>query len=228
MASGVSVIIAVRNGENYLAAAIESILGQTIPVDEIIVADDGSSDGTVAIARSFGGTVKVLPQQQAGQAAAQNAGITAATGHFLSFNDHDDLWTPDRLALQLAALTADPALDAAFGLAEQFISPELNAVEYAHLMPPTAIMRGELAQCMLIRTSSFHRIGALDESLASSAFIDWFGRAKREGFRSLMIEQVVMRRRLHLTNYGRTSVEERNRNHLLALRRHIQNRRAPT
>src|SRR6185503_15656269 len=102
--AAVSVVVPTHNGERYIAEAIDSILAQTVPPAEIIVVDDGSIDEGPRIARSYDAPVSVLHQANAGAAAARNTGIAAATQPYLAFLDHDDLWTPRKLELQLAAL----------------------------------------------------------------------------------------------------------------------------
>ena len=111
----ISVVIPVYNGESYLEMAIRSALTQTEPPGEIIVVDDGSTDGSAAIARGFGAPVHCLSQPHAGLSAALNRGIERAHGTFLAFLDADDLWMEAKLARQLDALEANPTLDAVFG-----------------------------------------------------------------------------------------------------------------
>src|SRR3977135_3743731 len=126
MAETVSVVITVYNGEQYLRECIESVFGQTVPPDEMIVVDDGSTDRSAAIAQSFGAVVCVLRQENRGQSAAVATCLARAGGPCLAFNDADDLWTPQKQEWQLAALANDPDLDMVFGLSEQFVSPELG------------------------------------------------------------------------------------------------------
>ncbi|MBI4573499.1 MAG: glycosyltransferase family 2 protein, partial [candidate division NC10 bacterium] len=105
----VSVILPVYNGERFLAAAIASILAQDYQPIEVIVVDDGSTDGTAAIARSFQG-VRYLYQPNQGPAFARNAGIAVARGAFIAFLDADDLMVPTRLSVQAGYLLAHPEI----------------------------------------------------------------------------------------------------------------------
>ena len=101
----VSIIIPVYNAESYLAETIESALAQTLIDKEIIIIDDGSTDGSLAIARSYcGGMVKVLAQKNQGAGAARNKGLAEATGRYIQFLDADDLLSPDKIAAQLAVM----------------------------------------------------------------------------------------------------------------------------
>jgi glycosyltransferase involved in cell wall biosynthesis len=228
MTETVSAVIAVFNGANYLRESIESMLAQTVPPDEIIVVDDGSTDSSVAIARSFGGTVRVVTQRNSGQAAATAHGISLASGSCLAVNDHDDLWTPDKQELQLAALAADPSLDLVYGLCEQFVSPELGEEEHRRYAPPAPILPGALLQAALVRRSAFDRVGPINPTLHGAGAADWMGRAAEAGIRRHMIDKVVLRRRLHHTNYGRTNPADRDRHLLSVLRAKIRRNASPT
>lgn len=228
MSETVSAIIAVRNGANYLRESIESMLAQTVPPDEIIVVDDSSTDSTAAIARSFGGVVYVATRPKAGQAAATAHGIDLATGSCIAVNDHDDLWVPEKQELQLAALAADPSLDLVYGLCEQFVSPELGAEEQRRFAPPSPILPGALLQAALVRRRAFERVGPIDPTLQGAGTADWMGRASEAGITRRMLNQVVLRRRLHATNYGRTNAAERDKNLLSVLRAKIRRNATPT
>jgi len=102
----VSVVIPAYNSENYIRDAIESVLGQSLPVSEIIVVDDGSSDRTSEIARSLG--ARVIRQPNRGVSAARNVGIRAALNEWVAFIDQDDLWAPEKIESQWAAIQLYP------------------------------------------------------------------------------------------------------------------------
>jgi glycosyltransferase involved in cell wall biosynthesis len=196
----VSAVIPVYNGERYLAEALESVLAQTWRHLEVLVVDDGSTDGTAAVARGFGAPVVHHGREHAGLAATENAGMELAQGEFVAYLDADDLWLPGKLAVQTAALAADPGLDMVFGHVEQFVSPELAT---ARPLPPDAIeMPGYSTGTMLIRRSSFARAGRFDPDLRMGEFVDWYIRAIERGLRSHMLPDVVMRRRIHGDNMG--------------------------
>lgn len=104
----VSVIIPTYNSARYLPAAIDSALAQTLRDFELIVVDDGSTDETAAILCSYGDRLLALHQDNRERSAARNAGIRAASGEFIAFLDADDLWLPDKLDRQVAALRDHP------------------------------------------------------------------------------------------------------------------------
>lgn len=104
----VSVVIPCYNAERYIAATIESVLAQDQPGLEIIVVDDGSRDGSVALVRRQFPQVRVEQQANAGVAAARNRGLALARGEWVAFVDADDIWLPGKLAAQLAQMRAVP------------------------------------------------------------------------------------------------------------------------
>ncbi len=96
------------NAEPYIAETVASVLEQTLAPAEVLVIDDGSSDRTAELARAFGGAIRCIPQPRAGIGAALNRGIELARGVLIAFVDADDLWVPEKLALQLGALHSRP------------------------------------------------------------------------------------------------------------------------
>ena len=95
----ISCIVPVFNGERYLGEALESILKQSYQSLQIIVVDDGSTDGTAALVDHYEGQVRFLRQPNAGTAVARNSGLNAAEGEFVAFLDADDLWHPEKSSL---------------------------------------------------------------------------------------------------------------------------------
>jgi glycosyltransferase involved in cell wall biosynthesis len=197
MSARVSAIVAVRDGEAYLAEAIESILAQTRPAAEVVVVDDGSDDGSAAIAEGFGEPVVCLRRPPLGLSAALNAGVQRAGGEMLAFLDADDLWMERRLELQVAAFERDPRLDVVFGATEQFLSPELSERERERIGNRPGVSAGRLRGAMLARAEVFERVGEFDERWNVGETVDWLARADDVGVRSLMPPEVVLRRRLH-------------------------------
>src|SRR5258706_4698570 len=104
----VSVVVTTYNQRAYVAAAIESALGQTFADREVIVVDDGSTDGTDAIVVSFGTRVRLIGQENQGVAGSRNTGVLSARGELVAFLDGDDLWEPDKLGIQVEAARCYP------------------------------------------------------------------------------------------------------------------------
>ena len=107
----ISVVIAVYNGEQTIARAIRSVLNQSFAAHEVIVVDDGSTDDTQGVVKSFDDNVKYLYQENAGVSKARNAGVDAASGEWVAFLDADDWYLPDRLLWHAEWITQDPDLD---------------------------------------------------------------------------------------------------------------------
>jgi glycosyltransferase involved in cell wall biosynthesis len=105
----VSAILPVYNGERYLSETLESLLRQTYPALEVIAIDDGSRDRSPAIldgyGQKFGGRLRIIHIPNSGVSSARNAGVEKARGSYIAFIDQDDLWTPDKVARQVDALT---------------------------------------------------------------------------------------------------------------------------
>jgi glycosyltransferase involved in cell wall biosynthesis len=225
---GVSVLLPVCNGERYIAEAIESVLGQTVPPVELIIVDDGSTDSTRSVLEKFSGKITLLTQPNRGQTEALLEALKIARGEYLAFQDADDIWVPQKLEWQLAALAADPALGAVFGMMRQFISPDVPVERHAAIRPAQEIAAGEVRVCMLVRRSEFERIGNFDPYYRGVSFTEWLGRAKRMGLKSRILDRIVALRRLHLHNYGRTETAERDASNMDALRSLILRRRQAT
>ena len=97
----VSCVIPVWNGEKYLAEAIQSVLDQSYPKIEVVIVDDGSTDGTPDVIATFEDRVTSMRQEQSGPAAARNTGIAASKGDFIAFLDSDDIWERSKTAFRL-------------------------------------------------------------------------------------------------------------------------------
>lgn len=206
----VSVIIPVFNAERYLGEALESVLRQVHTPVEIIVVDDGSTDGSSAVAKGFGPAVRVVTQPNQGPSVARNCGIGLAHGDYLAFLDADDLWMKYKLQRQLQALTADPALDMVFGQVEQFYSPELSLLTVPPDLGQRHVLAGLHVGAMLIRRTAFLQVGSFAPQWQVAHFIEWYNRAQTCGLKSLVLPDVVMRRRIHTSNLGiRASTQAR-------------------
>jgi GT2 family glycosyltransferase len=104
VAGRVSVVVPCYNGARHLREAIDGVLAQTHPDVELVVADDGSTDESVAIASSYGARVRVVAQPNAGPATARNLALRHASGEFVALLDADDRFHPTKLASQVARL----------------------------------------------------------------------------------------------------------------------------
>jgi glycosyltransferase involved in cell wall biosynthesis len=198
----VTVMIGVYNGAPYLGEAIDSVLAQTQPVHELIVVDDGSTDGSGEIARSYGAPVRCVRQERGGMAAARNRAIEDATGDFFAFLDADDRFPPEKLERQLAVFEADPGLDVVYGHVTEFLSPDLDEEARALLRAPTHDVPWPTPNLMLVRRDAFFRVGLFSTELKVGIGVDWYARSGELGLASAVPPIVVLERRLHADNNG--------------------------
>ncbi len=194
-----SVIIPCYNGEAYLAEALDSILSQALDGIEIIVVDDGSTDGSVAIARSRGANVKIVQQERRGGAAARLAGICVASGEFLAFCDADDVWSPDRFPAQQKFLETSGS-GACCGLSQSFLTPELRGVQQENWTLPPVYFR--TFGSLLIRREVAERIGQLPTDIPD-LHIPFFAALEDLGVKVNRFDRVVGLRRVHRANTSR-------------------------
>ncbi|MEK7742848.1 MAG: glycosyltransferase family A protein, partial [Elusimicrobiota bacterium] len=121
----VSVIVCAYNAEKFIAQTVESVLAQTFRDFELVVVDDGSSDGTKRIVESYAGrgvSIRYHFQKNAGFGSARNKAVELSWGKWIAVIDHDDLCLPDRLEAQLAAAEAHPESALIFADSEHFLS----------------------------------------------------------------------------------------------------------
>jgi glycosyltransferase involved in cell wall biosynthesis len=216
----VSVVIAVRDGARYLAEALASVAAQSVPPTEVVVVDDGSVDDSAAVAADAYPDARVIRQPPSGYAAAVNRGVGSATGDVLSFLDADDLWSVDSLWWRLTLLASPDAPDAVVGMTRNFASPDLAKSEAARTRIHERAFRAEVLAATLVRAEVFRHVGPLDESLKTGGVIDWVSRARQDGVRVRYLDRVVLHRRIHTSNLGRTSPEERNAELIRIVRAH--------
>jgi glycosyltransferase involved in cell wall biosynthesis len=198
----ISCIVPVFNGERYLGEALDSILAQTYRPLEIIVSDDGSTDGTAAVVATYGDQVRYLWQTNAGPAAARNLGLRAVQGEFVAFLDADDLWHPEKLARQMARFEARAELDMCFTKAQNFWIPELREFGARHRDHPAL---GETvcprSLCTLVaRRSLIDTVGNFNPKFSVGEDTDWFLRTLEQGAVMESLPDVLMYRRWHRGN----------------------------
>lgn len=196
-----SVVIPAFNRELYLAEALESVLSQGHAALELIVVDDGSTDGTVAVARRFPG-VRCISRGHGGAAAARNTGVAAAHGELLAFLDSDDIWVDGKIVRQIEVLRRAPDAAMVFGWVRQFLSPDAPDAVRARIICPPEPSPGRCCGTLMVTRDAMEWVGPFDETLGAGEFVDWYSRARFGDVREGMVEQVVLRRRLHGGNLG--------------------------
>ncbi len=223
-----SVIIPCYNAGTYLAKAIYSVRNQktSFPlITEIIVIDDGSTDHSVEqLKRS---DLKLLHQSHQGAAAARNYGMREAKGEYLLFLDADDVLMPGAIELLYLGLLQNEGSAVAFGMAEEFISEELDEKQTRGLAVKGNPFFGSLAGCFGKRETLLE-VGFFDTRLKSGEVVDWMLRLRKSGLKVLQLAEVTVRRRIHLTNTGRVREQEQMKNYATIIRRQLQEKRSGT
>jgi glycosyltransferase involved in cell wall biosynthesis len=165
----------------------------------VIVVDDGSSDKTAEIVQSFS-DVRYIYQVNHGVAVARNTGIASARGEFVAFLDQDDLWTPEKLRVQMDYLLKNP--DVGYVIARQSIFLESGTAPPSWLKNDILLhdQTGFLPGTLLIRKSVFKQIGIFDSVYNNVSDAEFFFRAKDAGVRMKMLPDVLLKKRIHKHN----------------------------
>ncbi|MFT4519066.1 MAG: glycosyltransferase involved in cell wall biosynthesis [Halioglobus sp.] len=215
----ISVVIPVFNGSKYIAQAISSVRANEYADIEIVVVDDGSTDDTAIVIDQSCPDVRYIHQENAGTGAARNYGVRESTGEFIAFLDADDLWTQQKLALQVSAFASDSNLDVVWGHVQEFTEDQ-NPEESAGR--PLA---GQHPGAALFRADALRNSGGFSIGLRNAEVVEWVSRITTAGLQQLMLPEVVMYRRLHTQNKGRDNPAA-HREYLLVLKRHLDRRRS--
>ncbi len=169
MNASVSVIIPAFNAASTLTAAIESAMAQTHRAGEIVVVDDGSTDGTADAVSRFGPAVRYVRKPNGGPASARNLGARLATGEWLAMLDADDSWLPRKLERQLA-LDTSPSIGIIHSLIDPSIGRPLpNVVTFRDLWAGNCIVNSTV----LLRRVAFEHLGGFDEDPALISVEDY-------------------------------------------------------
>jgi glycosyltransferase involved in cell wall biosynthesis len=187
----VSVVTIFLNAEQFIEAAIESVFAQTYDRWELLLVDDGSSDGSTTIARGYAkrhpGRIRYLEHAahtNRGMSASRNLGVSNAKGKYVAFLDADDVWLPHKLEEQVTILDLQPEAAMVYGLSEFWYSwtddPKDHDRDFVHdlgvpsdtlIQPPTLLTRFFLAQDaaipgptdVLVRRETIERVGGFEE-----------------------------------------------------------------
>jgi glycosyltransferase involved in cell wall biosynthesis len=176
----VSVVIATHNMADYLPAAVQSVLAQTYRRLEVVIVDDGSTDGTEDVLRQFeeDPRIRICRQQKSGQPVAKNNGIRLCTGGIVGFCDADDMWLPDKLAVQVPAFAVAPTVGVVYSKAIRL----LQHTQQVETISGTDFPAGRVTKALfvenfvpfgtaLVRRECFDNLGMFDERYPMG--IDW-------------------------------------------------------
>jgi glycosyltransferase involved in cell wall biosynthesis len=193
----VTVVVASFNGERFLRATLESLFAQEFASFEAVFVDDGSTDATGEIARSF--PVRYVRQENRGLPAARNAGLAVARGELVAFLDDDDLLPPAKLALQAAYLQGHPDVGCVLGHQDWIVE---EGVEPPPLPrdPIFGVPGGIQLVTAMIRRRVLDELGGFDESYRYAEDRDLFIRMREHGVRIEVLPDLVLHKRLHGSN----------------------------
>jgi glycosyltransferase involved in cell wall biosynthesis len=209
----VSVVIPSYNSAGYIVAAVESARAQTFTDIEILVVDDGSTDDTRAVVAPYetvsGTPVRYIHQANAGVSAARNKGIAQSRGRYVAFLDADDLWLPQKLERQMAALAANPAAGACH-TANFLVDDNLNPLGEHHCPRVGAVLEDLLFRGNAVGTPSsvvvekrwLEKTGGFNDAFSHSADWDmWIRLAQHTEF--VYVDEPLLKYRWHANNMSR-------------------------
>lgn len=223
----VSVIMPAYNARPYIAEAINSVLEQEYPHIELIVIDDGSSDGTAECAESFGDGVKVIRQANAGVAAARNKGLAEARGELIAFLDADDVWLPGKLKAQVEYLLAHPETGVVYGIFSRWHakpdgsfapppSPEVRDPQNLLIAEHsgwiyTKLLFDNIIHIItaMVRREVVEKLTGFNKSLPTGEDYDFWLRMSRH-FRADKLNRVLAYYRIHATSITKVPRAENN------------------
>ncbi len=199
----VTVIIPTYNREEFLREAIESVLAQTYEDFELIVVDDGSTDGTGEALKRYEKRLFYLSQANQGASAARNSGLARAQGEFIAFLDSDDLWLPEKLAVQIAFMDQHPGAQICYtdeiwirrGVR---VNPKKRHAKYSgeiypHCLPLCIISPSSA----LMRRGLFEQVGDFDPGLPVCEDYDFWLRVAARFPVSFIPQRLIVKRGGH-------------------------------
>ena len=217
----VSVVIPTYNRCQFLPQAVDSVLSQTLRDLEIIVVDDGSTDGTAETVRErYGTSIRYIRQENQGRSKARNVGMEMATGKYIALLDSDDTWKEGKLEKQIRLLEASPEV----GLAHTFTevtdsngTPDPTQTSMRLRLHAAALKRGYdylnmsrecvmFTSTVVVRRERLREIGLMDEAISSLEDWDWYLRAALVTKIATVPEPLV----LYRTHGANTSMREFN------------------
>lgn len=207
----VTAVIPAYNAARFVGAAIQSVLSQTYRDIEIIVVDDGSTDDTAVAVRPFADRVRYVRQDNSGVSVARNHGISLSRGEYVALLDADDEWEPEKITVQVSALSDRPESVASFTATtyvdERSGTSRVERCRDASDMTAALLVSSSVVgppSAALIRRRTLAKVGGFDPLLSQSADWDMWLRLAEVGPFAI-IDRPLVRYRLHLTNMSRNA-----------------------
>ena len=224
MEPAVSIIIPTYNRWPMLGAAVESVLAQSYRDFELIVVDDGSTDGTATELVQFGSKLRYFQQDRSGVSVARNLGVLKSRGRLIAFLDSDDLWRPDKLKIQVRFMDSSPEVqicqtDEVWIRHGVRVNPRIK-----HRKPSGDIFERSLDLCLvspsavMMTRELFDRSGGFDESLPVCEDYDLWLRIARDYPLPLIAQRLVVKRGGHADQLSH-SIWGMDRYRVIALRK---------
>ncbi len=199
----------VKNGERFFPLAIKSVMEQEYEPLEVIVVDGQSTDRTAEIAKSIKG-VHYLYQQDQGLANARNYAIQTARGKIIAFLDSDDVWTPDKLSIQLRYLAANPHIQGTITWLKFIVGQEYSP----HILPKKNHYQrdqiGYTPSALVARRDLFQIVGQFNPDYSLNCDADWFMRLLDLKIPFAVIPKILLYKRIHDTNLSLDIAKSRN------------------
>lgn len=195
----VSVIIPVYNRAHYLAASLNSVFAQTYRPIEVIVIDDGSTDSSAKVAKSYP-EIQYFYQSNQGVSLARNAGISIASGDLIAFLDADDMWKSNKLDIQIPYMINHPMVGVTTTHVLNFLEPGTQIPSWFEADRHLGEKQVAIPSTWVVRISVFHQVGTFSPNLPASEDVEWLCRAKDGNVLVAAIPEVLTLRRFHGAN----------------------------
>ncbi|BAQ60054.1 glycosyltransferase [Geminocystis sp. NIES-3708] len=196
----VSVIIPVYNGEKYLGEAIESVFQQIYNPIELIIVDDGSTDNSRNIAKSYPQILYIYQDNQ-GVSVARNTGIAMAKGEFIAFLDADDIWMNNKLEIQIEYFLKNPHIGYSVTKQRFFLESGITIPSFFNQKFLSIDHTGYLASTLVVKREVFEKIGKFNTKyICGGEATEWFFRAKDFDVLMIAIPKTLLLKRMHSDN----------------------------
>lgn len=211
----VSIIMPAFNADRFIAETIRSVRTQTFDAWELLVVDDGSTDGTAQVVETFSKDLRIrlLRQKNAGVAAARNSALKNARGEWVAFLDADDVWCPEKLAEQVKAVERQPQANLVFtnyylwdgerDLELRFKSGKFPACDFERRLIFYNLFG---MSSVLLRRDALERVGEFDQQVAPAEDWDLWLRLADDGLRAAGVDKPLLRYRLWSGNASKNSI----------------------
>jgi glycosyltransferase involved in cell wall biosynthesis len=210
----ISVVIPAYNAAQFIRETLDSVLNQTLPADEVLVIDDGSTDETASIAESYGSAVRVFRRPNSKQSVSRNFGVQEAKSEWIAFNDADDIWESNKLERQMAELSRHPEADLCYTgrilLVQNGRTAKLGPV--IHVPPAEGIRKSLfrkttfLPSSVIIRKSAFLAVGGFDPHFELGQDWELWLRLLRAGTKFAACTEPLVQYRIHPSSVSRNAM----------------------